>query len=117
MNKFFKSFIYAFKGIKQLLLERNFKLHLISMLLVALSTFIFNYTIDEWMVLIICIVTVLAAEGFNTAIEKLVDLVSPEYNEKAGKVKDISAAAVLIVSIGSLIVMLLMMYKKMENLN
>ena len=117
MNKFLKSFVYASKGMKQLLLERNFKLHLVSMLLVVSSTFIFNYTIDEWMVLTICIVTVIAAEGFNTAIEKLVDLVSPEFNEKAGKVKDISAAAVLIVSIGSLIVMLLMMYKKIGDLN
>lgn len=117
MKTFFKSFVYAFKGIKQLLQERNFKLHLISMILVVLSTFIFNYTIDEWMVLTICIVTVLAAEGFNTAIEKLVDIVSPDYNEKAGKVKDMSAAAVLIVSVGSLLVMLLMMYKKMGNLD
>ncbi len=117
MNKFLKSFVYAFKGFRQLLFERNFKLHLVSMVLVILSTFIFQYNFTEWMILISCIVMVLAAEGFNTAIEKLVDLVSPDHNEQAGKVKDMSAAAVLIVSIGSLVVMLLMIYKKMGNLN
>jgi hypothetical protein len=45
-----------------------------------------------------------AAETFNTALEKLVDLVSPEYHPLAGKVKDIAAGAVLIVSLMSVVV-------------
>jgi diacylglycerol kinase (ATP) len=38
-------------------------------------------------------------ELFNTGIETLVDLISPEYNKLAGHVKDISAAGVLIMAI------------------
>jgi diacylglycerol kinase (ATP) len=46
----------------------------------------------------------LAAEGFNTAIERLVDLVSPDYHPIAGAVKDIAAGAVLLCAIASAIV-------------
>jgi diacylglycerol kinase (ATP) len=47
---------------------------------------------------------VLAAEGFNTAIERLVDLVSPDYHPIAGDVKDVAAGAVLICAIAAAIV-------------
>ena len=47
---------------------------------------------------------VLAAEGFNTAIERLVDLVSPDYHPIAGDVKDIAAGAVLICAIAAAII-------------
>lgn len=47
---------------------------------------------------------VLAAEGFNTAIERLVNLVSPERNPIAGDVKDIAAGSVLICAIVAAIV-------------
>lgn len=47
----------------------------------------------------LCIGMVIAAELFNSAIEKLVDIVSPEWNPLAGKVKDIAAGAVLVCAI------------------
>ena len=47
---------------------------------------------------------VLAAEGFNTAIERLVDLVSPDFHPIAGDVKDVAAGAVLICAIAAAIV-------------
>jgi diacylglycerol kinase (ATP) len=47
---------------------------------------------------------VMAAEGFNTSIEKVVDLVSPEYHPIAGMAKDIAAGAVLITAIGAAII-------------
>ena len=50
----------------------------------------------EWMIIILCIGVVIAAELFNTAIEKLVDLVSPQQHPVAGQVKDIAAGAVLV---------------------
>ena len=49
-----------------------------------------------WMIIILCIGVVIAAELFNTAIEKLVDLVSPQQHPVAGQVKDIAAGAVLV---------------------
>ena len=47
---------------------------------------------------------VLAAEGFNTAIERLVDLVSPDFHTVAGDVKDVAAGAVLICAIAAAII-------------
>ncbi|PKP16473.1 MAG: diacylglycerol kinase, partial [Bacteroidetes bacterium HGW-Bacteroidetes-22] len=66
--------------------------------------FIFRITQGEWLAVILSIVAVIAAEAFNTSIEKLTDIVSPEFNREAGKVKDIAAAAVLIISLGALVV-------------
>jgi diacylglycerol kinase len=55
----------------------------------------------EWSVVVLAMFTVLAMECVNTAIEKLVDFVSPGFHEQAGLVKDISAAAVLLTAIGA----------------
>ena len=55
-------------------------------------------TRTEWLVILLCFAMVLAAEAF-TAIERLVNLVSPDYHPIAGDVKDIAAGAVLICAI------------------
>ena len=66
--------------------------------------FCFGITRNEWIAIILCFGVVLAAEGFNTAIERLVNLVSPERNPIAGDVKDIAAGSVLICAIVAAIV-------------
>lgn len=55
---------------------------------------------------------VLMAELGNTAIECLVDLVSPEYNIKAGRIKDIMAGLVLITALTALIIGVLIILPK-----
>ena len=59
----------------------------------------FKISISDWCWLALSISIVWITESINTAIEKLVDLVSPEYNVLAGAIKDIAAGAVLIASI------------------
>jgi diacylglycerol kinase len=54
-----------------------------------------------WAVLVLVIAFVLVAELLNTAVEAVVDLVSPERHELAKRAKDVAAAAVLIASIGA----------------
>jgi diacylglycerol kinase (ATP) len=98
------SFGFAVKGVVSAFQERNFILHTISTAMVVFLGFFFDVSTAEWCVLLICIGTVLSAELFNTAIEKLVDLVSPHIHPKAGEIKDISAAAVLVFSIISAII-------------
>ncbi len=58
----------------------------------------------EWVAIILCIGMVLATELINTAIERLVDLISPDRNPIAGQIKDIAAGAVLICAIAAAIV-------------
>ena len=65
---------------------------------------LFRHHSTEWCIVVICFGVVLAAEGFNTAIERLVDLVSPEFHPVAGDVKDVAAGAVLICAIAAAII-------------
>lgn len=105
MNRLIKSFGYALRGIYLLFRhEANAQLHLVAMMLVVVAGFYFDISTTEWIAVIFAIVSVLAAEGFNTAIEKLTNLVSPEYHPLAGQTKDIAAGAVLLVALGAAIV-------------
>jgi diacylglycerol kinase (ATP) len=106
-HSIFMSFGFAFQGIAHALKERNFVLHIVSTILVVLLGFLFHVTTAEWCILILCTGVVLTAELVNTAIEKLVNMVSPEFNPRAGEIKDIAAAAVLVFSIASAIIALL----------
>lgn len=99
-----KSFGFAFKGLNYALKERNFRLHLASTFLVISLGLYFNINRIEWIVILFCIGLVLSMELVNTAIEEIVNFISPEHNLRAGKIKDLSAAAVLIASIFVLII-------------
>ncbi len=104
LAKVFKSFGYAFKGIVSLFgHENNAKVHLIAGMLAVTAAFYLELNPTEWCILVIQIALVMAAEAFNTAVEKLCDVVSPEKHPVIGTVKDIAAGAVLITAIGAVI--------------
>lgn len=104
-KKLINSFKYAIEGIiSSFKTERNMKLHVLAMTLVILLGFIIRLSKLEWIICIILFAIVIAGELFNTAIETTVDIAMPQRNEKAKLAKDISAGAVLIVAIGSLII-------------
>ena len=84
--------------------EKNFRIHLIIVLTVVIAGLYFNVTTTEWLLLFASIGIVLMSELINTSIELLVDLVSPESNEKAGLIKDIAAAAVLTAALIAIII-------------
>ena len=105
LKKRIKSFGYAFKGIASLIKkEHNAWIHCTAIVLVTVCGFYFGITPTEWCIVVICFGVVLAAEGFNTAIERLVDLVSPGFHPIAGDVKDVAAGAVLICARAAAIV-------------
>lgn len=97
LHKRLKSFAYAWKGIGSFVRkEHNAWIHCSAIIVVTTAGFLFNITRTEWLIIFLCFGIVLAAEAFNTAIERLVNLVSPGYHPIAGDVKDIAAGAVLI---------------------
>ncbi|GAB3512400.1 diacylglycerol kinase family protein [Emticicia fontis] len=96
--KMLHSFKYAFQGIGVLLQENNARFHLFSTVVVILMGLLVKLDSAEWSVICIIIGLVWMAEAFNTALEKLCDFVSTEQHPLIGKVKDLSAAAVLIIS-------------------
>jgi len=60
---------------------------------------VFNISREEWVEIFIAIALVIGSEALNTAIEKVVDIASPEWNEAARQAKDAAAASVLIFSL------------------
>ncbi len=100
LKKRVKGFGYAFRGVYFLAKsQHNAWIHLIIAFLVIFVGVFLEVSITEWCFLIFAIGFVLSAEAFNTAIEELTNLVSPEHNKKAGIVKDVAAGAVLITAI------------------
>ena len=104
MSAFFKSFSYAFKGLVFSLKQRNMKIIFTSAILTVLAALFLKVNSNDWCVLLICIGLVMSLEMMNSAIEGIVDLVSPQQNEKAGRIKDMAAGAVLVAVFISLII-------------
>jgi diacylglycerol kinase len=104
-GKLIKSFGYALRGLKIVVIsQQNFRFHFIVACMVVMAGILARLTVIEWCIITITIFLVFAIEVVNTAIEKLVDFVSPGFHEQAGMVKDISAAAVLLTAFGAVIV-------------
>lgn len=105
LKKRIKSFGYAFKGIASCLKkEHNAWIHCMAIVIVSACGFHFHITPTEWCIVLLCFGLVLSAEAFNTAIERLVNLVSPDFHPMAGDVKDVAAGAVLICAIFAAII-------------
>ena len=91
--------------------ERNFQLEVFALIinLFLIIYFKLNST-DVALILVVCFL-VLIAETINTAIEKICDFVEPNFNKKIGLIKDISAGAVILATLLSIIVGVLV-YRK-----
>jgi diacylglycerol kinase len=74
--------------------ERNIKVMLAGFVFAIAMGLFLELSVTSWAIVLLCSGTVLAAELLNTAIENVVDLVSPEYHPLAGRAKDIAASAV-----------------------
>ncbi len=97
MNKLVKSFGYAASGVWKLIKsERNARIHLLATVVVIIAGCIADINRYEWISICVAIGLVWSAEAFNTAVEKLTDLESPEQRPQAGFIKDVAAAGVLI---------------------
>lgn len=92
--------------------EANIQIHLFVSILVIICGIIFKISTSEWLICLLCMGLVFGLEMMNTAIEKLVDLVSPAKNALAGKVKDIAAGAVLIAVFFSVVIGLIIFIPK-----
>ncbi len=103
-----QSIQYALDGIKYILeTQQNARIHLFFTLAVFILGFLFGITRMEWITLVLTIGLVWAAELFNTAVEVMVDLISPERRITAKICKDISAGSVLVTASISILVGLL----------
>jgi diacylglycerol kinase len=94
------SFGFALRGIVALLrTQANARIHFAATIAVVAAGFLFAIKRMEWCAIAAAIGLVWTAEGLNTAIECVVDLVSPDHHPLAGRAKDIAAGAVLIAAL------------------
>lgn len=116
IKKRLKSFKYAFNGLRILLKEEhNSRIHIAVALIVSILGFIFKISPVEWVSLVITIGLVIVMEIVNSAIENLCDFVSPEKNYIIKKVKDLSAAAVLLSAIVAIVVGVIIFGERVIN--
>ena len=100
-----KSFRHAFRGLAQLVKrEHNFRIHLVVTILVIAAGILLHISTAEWLIISISIGIVLVAEGLNSAVEQLCDIVSPVEDQRIKNIKDILAAAVLISAVIAVII-------------
>lgn len=98
-----RSFGYAFRGLGILLrTQPNARLHAAVTVAVVAAGFCFGISRGEWCAVVGAVGLVWTAEGMNTALEALVDLVSPGIHPLAGRAKDVAAGAVLCAAFAAL---------------
>jgi diacylglycerol kinase (ATP) len=103
-TSFYRSVLHAWNGlIHTVVHQRNMRMHIISSLLVGLVGSGIPLGLAEKVTLIFCVLLVLFAEMLNSALEQLVDLAIQQFDEKAKLTKDIAAAAVLVLAIGTVV--------------
>jgi diacylglycerol kinase (ATP) len=99
MMKRLMSFKYAFEGLHYLFkTQPNAKIHILLGIAACILGWWLAISIAEWAILVLTIILVFAAEAFNTSIEALTDLASPDIHPLAKIAKDVAAAAVLITA-------------------
>ena len=96
-----QSMQHAIRGFGVVYKEPNAKIHLLLAVVAIALGFYLQISNLEWVAVCFAIASVIGAEAMNTAVEKAVDLASPEWHETAGQAKDAAAAAVLIISLGA----------------
>lgn len=112
-------FVYAFRGIKVGLTQRNMRVHVVAALVVIILGFLLKLSINEWIVVLILISVVWAAELFNTAIEEEANIMRDELGAPyrlMGKAKDLSAGGVLVVAICAAFIGLIIFVPKIITL-
>lgn len=109
-----KSVGFAFKGAWLLLkTEPSIQIQFTIACIMTVLGYILGLSNTEWILQTLAIVMVMGTEGMNTAVEKLCDFVHPEFHKTIGLIKDISAGAVMIVSIGASIIGLIIYLPKL----
>lgn len=102
----------AFRGVYLMLKsERNFRLEVLALLINIFLIFYLKLSDVDTALILIVSFGVLGFEILNTAIEKICDIIQPEFDRRIGFIKDISAGAVILMAILSVIVGVLVYWK------
>ena len=111
------SFNFAIEGlISSLKNEKHMKVHILAAIIIVILAIIINASKVEILIISLSVSFVLITELVNTAVEAIVDLVSPERHPLAKLAKDVAAGAVLVAAINALCVGYLLFYDKLLDI-
>ncbi|WP_347217723.1 diacylglycerol kinase family protein [Chryseobacterium sp.] len=107
-----KSFLNAFRGVFMMVkTERNFQIELLAFFINLFLIFYLRLTSTDAALILIASEAVLSAEIFNTDIEKLCDIIQPDFDKRIGFIKDIAAGAVVLTAVVSVIIGVVVYWK------
>jgi diacylglycerol kinase len=102
--KLLHSFQYAIEGLRTCFLtQRNFRIHIFAVIAVSVTAAFLGVSRREWVMLVLCMALVMVTEMINTVIEMLCDWLHPATHPLIKKIKDISAAAVLVAATAAIV--------------
>jgi undecaprenol kinase len=105
MRRLSKSVSHALRGLKYVFgNERNFRIEIIAAIFVFVLMYLVNVQPQEKLFIVLVVLWVLVFELVNTAVERIMDLLKPRVHPYVRVVKDIMAAAVLVSSLGAVII-------------
>lgn len=100
-----KSFSYAIFGIRAAVTqERNMRIHIICSMIVIGCSILFSLSRTEWMFVILAIGGMISLEMVNSALERLVDLITEDFHPLAKQAKDMAAGAVFVYALMSVLI-------------
>ncbi len=100
-----ESFSFAWRGFCHCFAnERNFRIHLVSGVAVLFFALFLDLSLTEFALLLLLVAMVIASEMFNTVVENIIDLISPEYHPLAKVIKDVAAGAVFFVCVTAVLI-------------
>lgn len=112
-TRFFRSFVFAYAGILAALKsEQNIRFHFTAAVIVVVAGLWTGLSGIEWMILVLAIGGMVSFEMFNSSMERIVDLASPDLHPLAKQAKDMAAGGVLVFAIASAIIGLLIFLPK-----
>jgi len=101
----------AFRGLKDDMKDKSIILQIVLGIITFVVCLILRISINDWMIVSLCIGCVIASEVFNSCIERLCDLYTNEINEKVKIIKDMASSGVLIVALSALVVGICLLIK------
>lgn len=100
MKYFLDKFKYAFRGLKKLVIDKSVIIQeVIAIFTLLIFKFILHANNSQMLLIVLCCAAVIVAEMINTCLEKILDFIEPNYNEKVKVIKDMGAGFVLFTAL------------------
>jgi diacylglycerol kinase (ATP) len=116
-KKFIESTNNAIEGIIHTAkTQRHLRYHLYAAASILIITYILGIDRTDFLIISIAVILVLLSEMMNTAVEYVVDLLSPEYSEQARIAKDVAAGAVFITAFGAVVIGYIVLFPYLEKI-